>query len=151
MWRKTVLALVVISASLPAAGQNVSTYHGSASRDGNFVMPAFTWERARSQRFDTAFAPRFEGHLYAQPLYWKPPGGRLRPLDHRVRKQHRGRDRRRWWRDHVDRLQSFRGDTGERLFTSEPLAGLRHFWTLIAADNRLFVGADGRLYAFALP
>jgi outer membrane protein assembly factor BamB len=25
-------------------------------------------------RLDLAFAPRFEGHLYAQPLYWKPPG-----------------------------------------------------------------------------
>jgi hypothetical protein len=36
------------------------------------------------------------------------------------------------------------------LFTGPPLAGLRHFQTLIAADNRLFVGADGRLYAFKL-
>jgi hypothetical protein len=47
-----------------------------------------------------------------------------------------------------NRLHGFRGDTGESLFTSPPLAGLRHFQTLIAADNRLFVGADGRLYAF---
>jgi hypothetical protein len=47
-----------------------------------------------------------------------------------------------------NRLHGFRGDTGETLFTSPPLAGLRHFQTLIAADNRLFVGADGRLYAF---
>ena len=44
----------------------------------------------------------------------------------------------------------FRGDIGETLFTSPPLAGLRHFQTLIAADDRLFVGADGRLYAFGL-
>ena len=50
-----------------------------------------------------------------------------------------------------NRLHGFRGDTGETLFISPPLAGLRHFQTLIAADNRLFVGADGRLYAFVLP
>ena len=51
-----------------------------------------------------------------------------------------------------NRLHGFRGDTGEALFTSSPLvAGLRHFQTLIAADDRLFVGADGRLYAFTLP
>ena len=48
------------------------------------------------------------------------------------------------------RLHGFRGDTGEPVFTSPPLAGLRHFQTLIAADNRLFVGADDRLYAFSL-
>ena len=50
-----------------------------------------------------------------------------------------------------NRLHGFRGDTGEALFTGAPLAGLRHFQTLIAADSRLYVGADGRLYAFALP
>jgi hypothetical protein len=33
---------------------------------------------------------------------------------------------------------------------SPPLAGLRHFQTLIAADGRLYVGADGRLYAFGV-
>jgi len=50
-----------------------------------------------------------------------------------------------------NRLHGFRGDTGQALFTSPPLAGLRHFQTLIAANNRLFVGADGRLYTFVLP
>jgi PQQ-like domain len=50
-----------------------------------------------------------------------------------------------------NRLHGFRGDTGEALFSSAPLAGLRHFQTLIAADNRLYVGADGRLFAFELP
>ena len=69
------LAVAVFGASLPAAAQNVPTYHGSVDRGGNFVMPAFTWERARALRLDSAFAPRFDGHLYAQPLYWKPPGG----------------------------------------------------------------------------
>jgi len=48
-----------------------------------------------------------------------------------------------------NRLHAFRGDTGEPLFKSAPLAGLRHFQTLIAAGNRLYVGADDRIYAFS--
>jgi len=51
------------------------------------------------------------------------------------------------------RLHGYRGDTGEPLFTGdapgEPMAGLRHFQTLLAARDRLYVGADGRLYAFS--
>lgn len=48
-----------------------------------------------------------------------------------------------------NRLHGFKGDTGEELFASEALAGLRHFQTLIATHDRLYVGADGRVYAFA--
>jgi hypothetical protein len=48
-----------------------------------------------------------------------------------------------------DRLHGFKGDTGEELFASDALAGLRHFQTLIATHDRLYVGADGRVYAFA--
>jgi outer membrane protein assembly factor BamB len=48
-----------------------------------------------------------------------------------------------------NRLHAFRGETGEKVFTSEPLSGLRHFQTLIATQDRLYVGADGRVYAFA--
>ena len=52
-----------------------------------------------------------------------------------------------------NRLHGFRGDTGEPIFigggSNEVMTGLRHFQTLIATENRLFVVADGRLYAFA--
>ena len=50
-----------------------------------------------------------------------------------------------------NRLHGYRGDTGEPLFVgpSQELAGLRHFQTLIATENRLYVGADGTIYAFA--
>ena len=52
-----------------------------------------------------------------------------------------------------NRLHGFRGDTGEPVSTgggsNEVMSGLRHFQTPIAAENRLFVAADGRLYAFA--
>jgi hypothetical protein len=51
-----------------------------------------------------------------------------------------------------NRLHGFRGDTGEPLFTgggsAELMTGLRHFQTLIAAEDRLYVAADGRVYAF---
>lgn len=47
-----------------------------------------------------------------------------------------------------NRLHAFRGDTGEPIFVSEPLSGLRRFQTLIATRDRLYVGADGRIYAF---
>jgi hypothetical protein len=48
-----------------------------------------------------------------------------------------------------NRLHGFKGDTGEELFASEALAGLRRFQTVIATHDRLYVGADGRVYAFA--
>jgi hypothetical protein len=51
-----------------------------------------------------------------------------------------------------NRLHGFKGDTGEPLFgaqASPVMSGLRHFQTLIATRDRIFVGADGRVYAFA--
>jgi outer membrane protein assembly factor BamB len=47
-----------------------------------------------------------------------------------------------------NRLHAFRGDTGQPIFASEPLVGLRHLQTLIATQGRIYVGADDRLYAF---
>jgi outer membrane protein assembly factor BamB len=48
-----------------------------------------------------------------------------------------------------NRLHAFRGDTGEPIFASEPLSGLRHFQSLIATQDHLYVGADERIYAFS--
>jgi hypothetical protein len=48
-----------------------------------------------------------------------------------------------------DRLYGFRGDTGEKLIESQPMKGLRHFGTLIATPERLYVAADNAVYAFA--
>jgi hypothetical protein len=49
-----------------------------------------------------------------------------------------------------NQLHGLRGDTGETLFTGPPQAmtGLRHFHTLIATEDRLYVAADGNIYAF---
>jgi hypothetical protein len=48
-----------------------------------------------------------------------------------------------------NRLHGFKGDTGDQLVATPAMAGLRHFQTLIATRDRLYVGADGRVYAFA--
>jgi outer membrane protein assembly factor BamB len=50
-----------------------------------------------------------------------------------------------------DRLHGFRGDTGVPLTTdsAEVMKGLRHFVTILAANDHLYVAADGRVYAFS--
>jgi outer membrane protein assembly factor BamB len=46
-------------------------------------------------------------------------------------------------------LYGFQGETGDRLFVSEPLRGLRHLQTLIATKSHLYVAADDTVYAFS--
>ncbi len=49
-----------------------------------------------------------------------------------------------------NRLHAFKADNGEPLATPpETMRGLHHFQTLIAAEDRLYVAADGAIYAFA--
>ena len=51
-----------------------------------------------------------------------------------------------------NRLHGFRADTGAPVFAGggagDAMQGLRHFVTILAADERLFVAGDGRIYAF---
>ena len=48
-----------------------------------------------------------------------------------------------------DRLHGFRADNGEPVASPpETMRGLHHFETLIAAEDRLYVAADGAFYAF---
>ena len=49
------------------------------------------------------------------------------------------------------RLRGFNGETGVVLFNggAETMSGTRRFQTLIATNDRLYVAADGRVYAFA--
>ena len=68
-------AICLVSAIAGACrAQSVLTYHGSSDRHGNFIAPSLNWQRARSLHLDPSFQPRFSGHVYAQPLYWQPPG-----------------------------------------------------------------------------
>jgi len=68
------LAVVLPSQGALAQQQTVLTYHGDASRSGNFVVPPLTFDKARGLHLDSAFNARVDGHLYAQPLYWRAPG-----------------------------------------------------------------------------
>ena len=49
-----------------------------------------------------------------------------------------------------ERLHGFRGDDGQALFTSDPLDGLRHYVTILAAAGRLYFAGDGQVFAFGL-
>jgi outer membrane protein assembly factor BamB len=61
-------------AQVNLADPSVPTYHASADRSGNFIVPTLTLDRARSLHIDEGFQARISGHLYAQPLYWHPNG-----------------------------------------------------------------------------
>jgi hypothetical protein len=69
-----VFALGVSWPPAAAGDASVLTYHGDNSRNGIFVVPALSWDKARSVHLDRRFEARFDGPLYAQPLYWRPPG-----------------------------------------------------------------------------
>ena len=75
--------MLTLAISLESAGaqqSSVLTYHGDASRSGNFVVPVLTWEKARSVHLDPSFEARVAGHLYAQPLYWHASGSNTATL-----------------------------------------------------------------------
>ena len=67
------------SESNPSAAQEVLEHHQNAARTGLFVAPSLTWERARNVHRDPNFRADVSGPVYAQPLYWRPPGN-ARPL-----------------------------------------------------------------------
>src|SRR5438552_967736 len=71
-WFSALLPALAIGGHCHA--QSVLSYHGSADRSGNFLVPALNWERARLLHLNPSFQPQFAGHLYAQPLFWRPPG-----------------------------------------------------------------------------
>jgi hypothetical protein len=66
--------LSALAVAGPCCAQSVLDYHNDPDRSGRFTVLGLSWERARSVHLDTGFQPRFNGHLYAQPLYWQPPG-----------------------------------------------------------------------------
>jgi hypothetical protein len=68
------IALPLLGTAADCRAQSVLTYHNNPARNGNFVVPSLTWDSARSLHLDPGFHPDFPGRLYAQPLYWQPPG-----------------------------------------------------------------------------
>jgi outer membrane protein assembly factor BamB len=52
----------------------IAFYHGAPDRAGDYIVPGLNWRSAGTLHRDQMFDGRVEGHIYAQPLYWHPPG-----------------------------------------------------------------------------
>lgn len=69
-----VLIFMRAASAWSLGGGSVLGYHRSADRAGQYVIRDLTWENAGQLRRDSGFDGTIEGHVYAQPLYWHPPG-----------------------------------------------------------------------------
>jgi outer membrane protein assembly factor BamB len=58
-----------------AAPGDVLTYHGDPVRSGHYPADGLTWAAAAHLQPDHGFDGRVPGHIYAQPLFWRPPQG----------------------------------------------------------------------------
>jgi PQQ enzyme repeat len=83
-WRWAIpvcLALLAVATpartSEPASPEpaEIATYHADPAHDGRFSAPGLTWDTVSRMRRDTRFDAEVPGAVYAQPLFWTPPGG----------------------------------------------------------------------------
>src|ERR1051326_5404188 len=63
-----------ISSLTASADDSVVTYHNGNHRHGTYVVPSLTLAAAANMQRDTRFKASISGHVYAQPLFWKPRG-----------------------------------------------------------------------------
>ena len=73
------LVLVLMLVTRPVLGATwtdatVPFYHGAPDRAGNYIVPGLNWQSASAVHRVQEFDGKIEGHVYAQPLYWRPPG-----------------------------------------------------------------------------
>ena len=70
------LAMLLCLAFAPfaAMAQNVVTYHNAPDRSGLYTVPGLTVTAAANLHLDAGFSATVSGNVYAQPLYWQPPG-----------------------------------------------------------------------------
>ncbi|HEX4294239.1 MAG TPA: hypothetical protein VHZ29_08905 [Rhizomicrobium sp.] len=59
-----------------AARASVLTYHNSLQRLGAYKVGRLTLAGAAGVHRDTGFNASLSGNIYAQPLYWQPPGAK---------------------------------------------------------------------------
>lgn len=69
------LVLAVSPAVAAQATSNVLMYHNSLDRHGDYTVPGLTLAAAANVHLDKAFHAKISGHVYAQPLFWKPSSG----------------------------------------------------------------------------
>ena len=70
-------AFLLIAAPASGAtptGTTVPFYHGAPDRAGNYIVPSLNWQSVRAIHRVQDFDGHVEGHIYAQPLYWRAPG-----------------------------------------------------------------------------
>lgn len=75
---KRLIAILMLLAT-PALGATqadttIAFYHGAPDRAGHYIVTTLTRQSAGQVRRDPNFDGRIDGPLYAQPLYWRPPG-----------------------------------------------------------------------------
>jgi hypothetical protein len=72
-------AFALVAALLLGAGgahaASVTEYHDAPDRAGAAIVPGLTRQSATTLHRDTSFDGRVRGAVYAQPLFWQPPGG----------------------------------------------------------------------------
>ncbi|MBV9570955.1 MAG: PQQ-binding-like beta-propeller repeat protein [Alphaproteobacteria bacterium] len=71
------LAAALLISTLPTlsyAASSVITYHNGNNRHGVYTVPGLTIAAAANMQRDNAFTASITGHVYAQPLFWKPKG-----------------------------------------------------------------------------
>jgi hypothetical protein len=66
----------LVSVPRIAQAQNVVTYHNAPDRSGLYTVPGLTVVAAATLHLDPAFNATVSGNVYAQPLYWLPPGAK---------------------------------------------------------------------------
>ena len=66
----------LLGAQSAAFADNVLAYHNSPARTGSYVVPGLTLAAAAHLHMDSGFRGAVDGHVYAQPLFWHPSGGR---------------------------------------------------------------------------
>ena len=74
-FRTVLLPAAFLAGFFPAlAAANVTSYHNDPARDGMFIAPGLSWRAASTLHVDGDFRGAVNGAVYAQPLYWHPPG-----------------------------------------------------------------------------
>jgi outer membrane protein assembly factor BamB len=74
IWVSAVLLAVSSGLAAPAS-ESVIMYHNSLDRHGDYIVPGLTLSAAANMHMDKRFQAKVSGHIYAQPLFWKPSTG----------------------------------------------------------------------------
>ncbi len=72
----SVLGIALACLCAVSARADVVTYHNSLQRLGAYKIARLTLAAAGSVHRDTGFNASINGDVYAQPLYWQPPGAK---------------------------------------------------------------------------